>query len=130
MLVAASNVPVTASREKAESAASLGWVEFLPWILDVRDRRYLDRRQFAVHLFDPADVDVLDDVAGFGIDADRSPRTIWVLPMRQELDRLLGGEIALRLLDQIENRVHAVIGIHREEIGDRPIAVSLFPGSD
>src|ERR1700733_7576317 len=103
---------------EARSGPSFGRVQFFPRILDHRDRRNLDIGQLAVDLLDLADVDVLDDVAGVGVDLDRPARAVRVLPVRQERYRLVAGKLALGLLNQIEDRGHPVPAIDGKEVGN------------
>src|SRR5579863_6387050 len=59
----------------AREEASLDRVQLLPRVLLHRDRRELDVGELAVRLLlDPADVDVLDDVARLWVDHDRAAR--------------------------------------------------------
>src|SRR6185503_4382965 len=53
---------------------SLRRVQFLPRILDVRDRVEFDIGELAVPHLGLSDVDVLDDVARVGVDRDRAAR--------------------------------------------------------
>src|SRR4030088_2316357 len=74
-----------------EAIGLLGRVLLLPRILDVGDRVELHIDELAVLHLGLAHVDVLDDVAGRGIDRDRAARAVGGLPVAQELDRLVAG---------------------------------------
>src|SRR5260370_41266182 len=91
------------------------WVQLVPRIFDHRDRRDFDIGKLAVRLLEAADIDVLNDVPGLGVDHDRSARAVRVLPPLEECHRLIGGEFPPRRLDQIENRDHPVPGIYGQE---------------
>src|SRR5882762_2165119 len=60
----------------ARSRPTLVLLRRLCRILHVRDRGELDVVEFATHLIDLADVDVLHDVARVGIDRDRPARAL------------------------------------------------------
>src|SRR5215469_13597077 len=79
----------TLAHRNAAARTLLRRVHRLPRILDVRDRLELDVRQLAVHLLDPADIDVLDDIARIGIDANRATRAVGVLPLLDDRHRLV-----------------------------------------
>src|SRR5205814_7082874 len=81
-------------------------VQLLPRILDHRNRSDLDIRELAVQLLGTADIDVLDNTPGFGVDHDRPARAVRVLPPPEERHRFIRRELSLRRLDQIENRDH------------------------
>src|SRR5947199_9541523 len=90
------------------TAASFRRVQLLPRVLNLRDRLELDIGKSAVHLLDPAQIDVLDNVARLGIDRDRAARALRVLPGLEEVHRFVGGELALCRLDHVEDRRHSV----------------------
>src|SRR5262244_3076454 len=77
-------------------------VQLLPRVLDHRDRRDLDIGELSIHLLGATDIDVLHDVAGRRVDLDRTARAVRVLPFLEELHRLVGGELAVGRLDQVE----------------------------
>src|SRR5262249_9211530 len=58
---------------------SLRRVELLPWVLHVGNRVELDVGELAVLHLGAPHVDILDDVAGIGVDHDRPARAL-VLP--------------------------------------------------
>src|SRR5260370_29939005 len=72
------------------------WVQLVPRIFDHRDRRDLDIGKLAVRLLEAADIDVLNDVPGLGVDHDRAARAVRVLPPLEEAHRLIGGRLFLR----------------------------------
>src|SRR6266478_3781966 len=76
-------------------------VQLFPRILDHRDRRDFDIGRLAVRLLEAADIDVLNDVPGLGVDHDRAARAVRVLPPLEEAHRLIGGELSLRRLEQV-----------------------------
>src|SRR6266446_9311271 len=105
-------------------------VQLFPRVLDHRDRRDLDIGELAVHLLGPTDIDVLHDIAGRRIDLDRAPWAVRVLPFFEEFHCLVGGELAVGRLDEVEQRHHAVPGTNRQEVGVRVLAVFLVPRGD
>src|SRR5580658_3531957 len=68
---------------------SLGRVELLPRVLDLRNRLEFDIGQMVALLLDAADIDVLHDVARLRIDHDRPARAVRVLPAGEESHRLV-----------------------------------------
>src|SRR4051795_3325083 len=76
--------------------------------------RELDVVEFAVDLLDLADVDVLDDVAGFGIDRDWAARA-FPLHALHRLDQRIAVGIAAGLLQRLVDQPDAVIAAHRHE---------------
>src|SRR5205823_10142612 len=80
---------------RAKSLFLFRRVQLLPGVLDLRDRLELDIGKSAVHLLDPAQIDVLDNVARLRIDRDRAARAFRVLPGLEEVHRFVGGELAL-----------------------------------
>src|SRR5438477_4983308 len=111
--------------------AALFWrVQLFPGVLDLRDRLELDIGKSAVHLLDPAQIDVLDNVARLRIDRDRAARAFRVLPGLEKIHRFVGGELALCRLDHVEDRRHAVPAADREHVGDRLLGVDLVPGGE
>src|SRR5438094_7808628 len=100
MLTTAARVSLTDDRMGVETTwtcagSSLHRVQFLPRVLDLRDRLELDIGELAVQHLGAADVDILDDVAGLGVDHDRSARAVRVLPALEEGHRLVAGELAV-----------------------------------
>src|SRR5215831_14873238 len=103
-------------------------VQLLPWVLDHRDRRDLDVGKLATHLLGSTDIDVLYDIAGRGVDFDRTARAVGILPFLEELHRLVGSELAVGRLDEVKQCGHAVPGVDRQEIRVGVLAVLLVPG--
>src|SRR5260370_41473263 len=99
-------------------ASLLGLTE----ILDGLEGRELEVVELAVDLLDLADVDVLDDVAGRGIDRDRAAGALPLLTLHG-LDQLGAVGIAIGLLQGFIDEVDAVIAAHGHEA--RTGAVSL-----
>src|SRR5207248_8694810 len=89
---------------RAKSLFLLVRIELFPGVLDLRDRLELDIGKSAVHLLDPAQIDVLDNVARLRIDRDRAARAFRVLPGLEKIHRFVGGELALCRLDHVEDR--------------------------
>src|ERR1700691_2846428 len=54
----------------------------------------LDVVESAVLLLHAPHIDVLDHLTRLGIDQDRAPDAVRVLPMREEVHRLVAGELA------------------------------------
>src|SRR5256885_14856634 len=92
------------------------WIRFLPRIFYVRNGLEFDIGKFAVHVFDTANINVLDDVARGGIDCDRAARAVGAFPIRKNLHRLVAVELALGLFDHLVDRGHAIPATDRKEI--------------
>src|SRR6266853_4145955 len=91
--------PLPEGEGEARALASL-WVQHLPRILDLRDRLEFDIGKVVALTLDPADIDVLDDVARLGVDLDRAARAVGVLPAGENLHRLVGVDLAALRLDR------------------------------
>src|SRR5579862_6434135 len=128
MLTAGASASLTAS--SAGSCALLRRIQLFPRVLDVGDRRDLDIGDLAADLLGPPDIDVLDDIAGRGVDADRAARAVRVLPLFEKGHRLVGGKLALGRLDQVEDRRHAVPRVDGKKIRLQLVAVFLAPGGE
>src|SRR5262249_34695213 len=76
----------------------------------------LDVVQLAVHLLDLAEVDVLHDVAGVGIDRDDSARALPFHALHGG-DELVALGLAVGLLQRLVDEMHAVIAAERDEVG-------------
>src|SRR5207244_13167712 len=63
-------------------------------VFHVRYRFKLDIGELAVAFLRPPHVDIQNNVAGGRIDRDRTARAVCELPVGQELDRLVAGELA------------------------------------
>src|SRR5437879_5834135 len=74
---------------RAKSLFLLGRIELFPGVLDLRDRLELDIGKSAVHLLDPAQIDVLDNVARLRIDRDRAAPAFRGTTRREEGTRLV-----------------------------------------
>src|SRR5262245_25885649 len=85
-------------------------------IFHVRDRFELDVDDVVADLFDPADVDVLNYVAGCRIDRDRAARALPLHPLGG-CDEGIAVGLAAGLLERLINEVHAVIAADREAVG-------------
>src|SRR5882762_3769642 len=86
----------------------------LAGILHRLESRELHVVEFAVDLLDLADVDVLDDVAGFRIDRDRAARA-FPLHALHRLDQRIPVGLAAGLLQRLVDQADAVIAAHRHE---------------
>src|SRR6266568_1998978 len=106
-------LPYRSSRRKTWMPASL---LRLAGILHRLEGREFDVVEFAVDLLDLADVDVLHDVAGFGIDRDRAARA-FPLHALHRLDQLVAVGVAAGLLQRLVDQMNAVIAAHRHEAG-------------
>src|SRR5258708_31999860 len=105
-------------------------LQVFPGVLDRRaDRLDLDVGELAVDLLHLAQILVLHDVARLRIDGDRAARARRVLPLLEDLHRLVGIELALLLLDRLDDEGRAVIGAHRDEVRRLVPAVLLFPAA-
>ncbi len=84
-------------------------------VLDVLDLRYLNVLQMPVPIFDPPDIDGVDDVAGFGIDRNRAA---WAFPLHAfcRVHQRLAFRLPLCLLQSLVNQVHPVIAPDGEEV--------------
>src|SRR5882762_5849038 len=97
----------------------------------------LDPVDLADHLLEDApvlhhrlgQVLVHDDISGDRIDRDGTARAR-ELPSLQRLQRLLGVDLALERLDDVDDRRHAVVAADSHEIGCRRGAVLLLPRLD
>src|SRR6202167_5941389 len=105
-------------------------VHLFPYILDVRESLELDIGQLAVPLLDAADIDVLDDIVGSGVDRERAARAARRLVGREDRHRLVAVELAAGLLDDVEDHRHAVPALNGGEIRDDLVAVFLGPGGE
>src|SRR5258706_15539960 len=106
-------------------------LQLFPGVLDRRaDRLDLDVGELAVDLLHLAQVLVLHDVARLWVDGDRAARARRVLPLLEDLHRLVGIELALLLLDRLDDEGRAVVGAHRDEVRCLARAVLLLPGGD
>src|SRR5690348_9011186 len=105
-------------------------VHFLPRILDHREGFEFDVGELAVDLLDPADIDILNDVAGQRIDHERSTWAVGGLVVLEDLHRLIAVELAVGLLDEVIDHRHAVPTLDGDEIGHVVGAVFLVPGGD
>src|SRR5215469_17086319 len=84
--------------------AALFWrIQLFPRVFDHRDCRDLDISELAFDLLGAPDIDILDDIAGLGIDHDRPARALRVLPILEKGHCLVCSERALGRLDQIED---------------------------
>src|SRR5262245_46937174 len=92
-------------------------------VLDRRERRKLDGVELALALLDLADIDVLDDLAGFRIDRDRAARA-FPLGAFHRPDQRVGVGLAAGLLDRLVDQMHAVVAAERDEVW--PISVGLL----
>src|SRR5258707_6873252 len=86
--------PARATGRYRRKAGLFGRVLLFPRILDVGDRVELHIGELAVLHLGLAHIDVLDDVAGGGVDRDRAARAVCGLPVGQGLDRFVAGELA------------------------------------
>src|SRR6266851_3734355 len=107
------------SSNRVQTRSLLGRVELLPRILDLVDGLELDIGEVIALLLDAADVDVLHHVARLRVDHDGPARAVRVLPPREDLHRLVAIRFALGLLDDREDRGHAVPAADRHEAGRR-----------
>src|ERR1700730_8298333 len=123
MLTAADTPVMTSSPQRS----LFRWIQLFPRIFDHRDRRNFDIGKLAIRLFKAADIYVLNDVPGLGVDHDRAARAVRVLPTLEEAHRLIGGALSLRRLEQVENRDHSVPGIDRQEVGDGRVGIFTPP---
>src|ERR1043166_1368069 len=85
-------------------------------VLDVRDGGNVDVDQLAADLFDPADIDVLYHVAGFGIDRHRAARAFPLQALGRG-DQGIAVGLTFGLFQRRVDDVHAVIAADREEVG-------------
>ena len=83
--------------------------------------------ELPVQLFDLADIDVADNVAGCRIDRDRAARALPRHALHRADQRVAVG-IAVRLLQRFVDQVHPVIAAERNEIG--PEMTGLLHGGD
>src|SRR2546426_3223381 len=80
----------------------------LAGILHRLEGREFDVVEFAVDLLDLADIDVLYDVAGFGIDRDRAARAFPLHALHRRDQRIAIG-LAAGLLQRLVDQADAVI---------------------
>src|SRR5258707_9662527 len=99
----------------------------LAGILHRLEGREFDVVEFAVDLLDLADVDVLDDVAGFWIDRDRAARAFPLHALHRR-DQFVAVGLAAGLLQRLVDQMDAVIAAHRHEA--RTGAERLLVGGD
>src|SRR5437879_5774374 len=99
----------------------------LAGILNRLEGREFDVVEFAVDLLDLADVDVLDDVAGFRIDRDRAARAFPLHALHRPDQRIAIG-LAAGLLQRLVDQADAVIATDRHEARAR--AKGLLIGGD
>src|SRR5260221_13838288 len=92
----------------------------LAGILHRLKSREFDVVEFAVDLLDLADVDVLDDVAGFRIDRDRAARA-FPLHALHRLDQRVAVGLAAGLLQLLKDQTNAVITAHRHKARARTV---------
>src|SRR5262245_32302117 len=84
-------------------------------ILDLLDLVKLDVAQFAVDLFDAADIDILDDVACLRVDGDGPARTLPRQALRRA-DQTLAVGLAAGFLQRLVDQVHPVPAPDREHV--------------
>src|SRR5579883_1289153 len=96
-------------------------------ILDVLEGLELDIVELAIDLLDLADVDILHDVAGLGVDRDRPARAFPCHPLHG-LDQLVAVGVAAGLLQRLIDQVDAVIAADRHEA--RALAEFLLVGGN
>src|SRR3990170_7301894 len=109
-------IPVPDKQKPPRHAVSRGpysrllrLVELLPGVLVLRGERFqLDVGELATDLADLAEVFVLHDVAGLGVDLDRAARAVRVLVIAEYLHGLIRIDFALLLADRMENHFHGV----------------------
>src|SRR5207244_10383497 len=117
--------------EASSCSCGLLLLQLLPGILDGGAHRLdLDVGELPVDLLHLAQVLVLHDVARLGIDGDRPARAVRILPVLEDLHGLLGIELALLLLDRLDDDGRAVVGARGDEIGRLARAILLLPGGD
>src|ERR1700691_1675948 len=97
-------------------------VHLFPYILDVRESLELDIGQLAVPLLDAADINVLDDIVGVGVDRERAPRAARRLVGRENRHRLVAVELTAGFLDDVEHHRHAVPALDGGAVGDDLVA--------
>src|SRR5947208_5654955 len=86
----------------------------LAGILHRLEGREFDVVEFAVDLLDLADIDVLYDVAGFGIDRDRAARAFPLHALHRRDQRIAIG-LAASLLQRLVDQPDTVIAADRHE---------------
>src|SRR5258708_2058188 len=99
-------------------------------IADVFDGVDIDVFQTSIPLFDPANVNVLNDIARAGIDLDGPARTVRIAPILQHLHGLIGVERSVELLDHLVDRIHTVPPSDRKECWFGILAVFALPSLD
>src|ERR1039458_6193108 len=99
----------------------------LAGVLDGLESLEFDVVEFAVDLFDLADVDVLNDVAGLRIDRDRAARAFPLHPLHG-FDKRIAVGLAAGLFQRLVDQVDAVIAAHGHEA--RAATEGLLVGSD
>src|SRR5262245_24989657 len=75
----------------------------------------LDVPELAVLLLDPADVDVLHDVAGLRVDQDLAARALEELALHRGQHHVAAA-LTLGLLERAVDQAHAVPGADRHEV--------------
>src|SRR5262245_12787780 len=105
----------TLPRKTGEETRDALFLRRLHRVLDVGDGREFDVVEFAAHLIDLADVDVLDDVARLGIDRDRAARALPGHALHGG-DELVAVGRAVGLLQRRVDQRHAVIAADRHEV--------------
>src|SRR5688572_28026019 len=117
--------------ERSSPRALLLLLEFLPGVHHCGTQRFeLDVDQLAADPLHLAQVLGLDDVARLRVDGDRPARAVRVLPLLEDLHRPLRVELALLLLDRLDDDRRPVVGAHGDEVRRLVLAVLLLPGRD
>src|SRR5215467_9062566 len=108
---------------RAHSSAGSVLHAGLDRILDVFHLVDFDIDRPIADLVDPADIDRLDDVAGFRVDRDRAAGTLPGHPLGGR-DQRLAVRLAAGLFERFINQVHAVVAADRE-LADETATASI-----
>src|SRR4051812_10349906 len=98
-------------------------------VLVVRDGCELDIVELAAYALDLADIDVLDHLARLRIERHWSARARKAQALHR-IDQRGAVSRAVRLLERLIDHVHAVIGLHRHQVGTHAAVLFLELGDE
>src|SRR4051794_12537508 len=104
----------TGRRSPSGSRSSL--LARLYWVLDRFEGRELHVSELAVDLLDLPQIDVVNDVARFGIDSERPARAFEAHSLHGP-DQQVAVGLACGFPQHLVDEVHAVIGADADEVG-------------